>query len=117
MPKITGIELTVQEANEILTTAIETGAIGYWANDYGPVTITRGTVTGDIIKAVIRAVGADSKPHTYTITSDEINAAVQKIAADGQYTSLIQDIAEGDVDADGADVIVQIACFGEGLYS
>lgn len=118
MAKITSIELSEQDARDILTTAIEAGyyGIGYWANDHGPITIDRDRQTLDITRAQFKAENEQGVVRNYDITTAKIQKAAQKIAQDEHYAGLISDIIEGDVDSDGADNIVQFACFGKVIY-
>jgi hypothetical protein len=116
MPKVTGIELTEQEARDILTTAIEGRGIQYWASDYGVIYIERDPETLDITQAKITADNSKDEKKTYVVDTDLIKWAVIEIAKSGTWGELIGDIVNEDVDADGADTIVQYACFGEVIY-
>ena len=118
MAKITGIEITEQEARDILTTAVESGTYGiaYWAAEHEGFDYWRDPKTHDIVRIKIVADNQKDEKKTYIVDTDLIKWAVIEIAKSGTWNNLIGDIVEQDVDSDGADIIVQFACFGEVIY-
>lgn len=123
-----------QLALDVMTNAIETGAIGYWATMYERPTRVKledGEI-GDIES--FKIVDSDSdvtEPlRTYTVEPNSILAAMEKIMkGEAPVRSdlrqnigvmyLLEDYCADGVpggDAETDDVIVQIACFGELVY-
>ena len=124
-----------QFLTDILTTAVE-GGITYWAavTEYrwwSP-TLDGGTAAHDdgIATGYATITDAEGEGRCYRVTTDTIAAALRTINAgplgglDEKTRRLIvaNDHANGDaehfdvIDADSADVIVQVACFGDVVY-
>jgi hypothetical protein len=118
MAKITGIELTEQEARDILTTAVESGLYGiaYWATEHPGFDFWRDAETLDITRIKIVADNDKGETKTYDITTEKIKEAVAQIAQENGMPELVASILEEDVDSEGADIIVQVACFGQVIY-
>jgi hypothetical protein len=116
MAKISTRNITAQNVEDILDTAGY--GIGYWAstatvNENGSYTFTE---VGDYSDP------ADHKEHT--ITRAQIKSATVKLAEEGwgditrAFTNWTREdgIDCGDIDSVAADVIVQVAAFGEVVY-
>lgn len=91
---------------DILITAIE-GGINYWAEvtDYSP--------DGDRPFAVIREIeGRDE----YRLTPTAMTAAANKVVTLYPNTRAAGYIRTDNIDAEAADMIAQVACFGELVY-
>lgn len=108
---------TDEELSDILCTAVE-GGIGYWSR----VSAVNG---GE------RYISVDLEPNedtdldfgTTTINLKRLQQAIDHIVAARETVNLRSDIVKsivsgdpGDIDADGADAIVQFAMFGELVY-
>lgn len=112
--KILQVQLTDQECYDILTNAIETRAIQYWACEYGLINIWRDKEL-NITKAVFHADGADGKKHKYTITPATIRRGVKVLLNLGNYLT-IDDPNDPDFDTEDDDNIIQVGLFGEIIY-
>lgn len=121
---------------DILTTAVE-GGIGYWSaassydwdcavEDRG-VTLVIDDVSAD--EVVIPTITSDVDTVTVRLTLRDIDRGVKKViggAVPKTYSSLVEnaltlrdtcpDNGLGDIDADVADIIVQVALFGKIIF-
>lgn len=125
--KITAIEIEDQEAADILTTAIESNGIRYWACNFGVIDIWRNDKEtenanvddGYIVKARFKADKEDGagKPVLYTIDLESIKKAVSlALLPKHRIDALISQLVRQNIDSEGADVILQLACFEEVIY-
>lgn len=114
----TSVELTLQERIDILTDAVETGAIRYWAATEGRISITRDPETSEVTRLEFKAYNDDSTLVTFTLTPASIQAGVNKVLENTfQVRDDIRDsIVTADIDSEATDVIVQAFCFGEIIY-
>lgn len=117
------VELPVQNCYDAMTTAVE-GAINYWltdsdGDDFHDVDVKRNEQS-DVV--LIAFAGKDGK--RYSISPSEIAVAWTRIikCEANVRADLVRMIAglacpdDCDIDAEGADVLVQIAAFGEVVY-
>lgn len=89
---------------DILVTAIE-GGIGYWADveAYSP---ANGLAT----------IRDAEEGHVFKLTAGELTAAAKKVVELYPTSIGAEYIRQEDIDAEAADMIVQVACFGEVVY-
>lgn len=94
---------------DILITAVE-GGIGYWAkvHEYEP----------DRARAfaVITDAEDPDNPTAYTITACDLTRAAKRVREQYPHTAGARAIAEDDIDGEAADMIFQVAVFGEVVY-
>lgn len=111
------LNLTTQDRLDILTDAIETGAIAYWANDYGPITIERNQDL-DITQAKFSANNAAGEKTDYIVNAETIQAGINRILEPGFEINpeIIDQIVAGDNDDQSCDCIIQAALFGQLVY-
>jgi hypothetical protein len=114
----TKVTLNQEERLDILTDAIENGAIQYWACDFGAITIQRHEETGLITQAVFEAEDKDGIRHHYKVTAQTIQVGVEKLMREGFEVAgwIKSQILTGDNDVNTADAIIQAALFGELVY-
>ena len=98
--------MNTMTGTDLLITAVE-GGINHWARvrEYhhtGPHRFATVTDTTD--------------GGTYTITPGDMRAACQKVLKLYPNSVAARDIREDHVDADDADLIFQVACFGRAVY-
>lgn len=127
MAKISTRNITDENVDDIMTTAAY-GAITYWAEE--PTQADFDAAKPD--QHVIRVNDEDDYdgPQTFWLTPAKIRQAIVEVA-EGRHTNdtiagyvrqafrdwTAEDgIDTGDIDADAADCIVQVACFGEVVY-
>lgn len=110
---------TEQELSDILTTAIE-GGIGYWSEVYDLKRSDKMTVTSVTIKPNEESEGDFGY---MVITSSRLQQAIDHIVSSRDTVNLRADIVRsicsgyaGEIDAEGADCIMQFAMFGELKY-
>jgi hypothetical protein len=114
--KIIKVVLTEEESKDILTTALESGAIGYWAN------VIRVTRDGEanVIHMLIEAspTGNDNDMVNYSIGTNTIQHGVDNLLAEGFNISdrVRESLLADDVDSDCADCIIQAALFNDLVY-
>lgn len=117
---------------DIITTAIE-GGTGYWAQvlqyqyslDDGEVTVYAGALAeGHIAHAILRPID-DPDAEGMELTLDDIARGIGKITrGDARINPELRRLIDaasrendaGDIDADAADAITQIALLGELTY-
>ncbi|OPZ63957.1 MAG: hypothetical protein BWY85_01427 [Firmicutes bacterium ADurb.Bin506] len=108
-----------EELTDILTTAVE-GGIGYWSviTDY-----TRAEDLGwtSVCLTPDEEGKGDFLPKWVLL--DDIQQAIDKIVSERETINVRKDIVEavcsgdpGNIDSEGADVIVQLAMFGKLVY-
>lgn len=119
-----------QLAHDVMTNAVETNAIGYWATMHERATRVQldDDLPGDICE--FRIIESEDGEKTYTVEANSILAAMEKIMK-GEVSIrsdirknigvmyLMEDYCAEGVqggDAETDDCIVQIACFGELVY-
>ena len=109
--------LTRQEKLDILTTAIESNGIQYWACDYGRITIARDSER-NITKAVFEADNASGERERYTVTPTVIQKGVNVLLSPGFEIrdDIKKNIITSNVDDEASDCIVQAGLFGELVY-
>lgn len=124
-----------QLALDVMTNAIETGAVGYWAiMSESPERLPLDDgIPGDICKVLLEefdeSTGQPIEPRrVYEITPQKVISAMKKISSDAiRINSALQnrikvmldanDYCEGEGgDAESDEVILQVACFGEIVY-
>lgn len=124
MAKIDANLITDENVDDVMMTAAY-GGITYWATQPTSADFARAKDGEHVIRE------DDSEDATaFYLTSDKIRQAIVEIA-EGQHTNdTIRDYVRsafdnwtaedgidcGDIDADAADCIVQVACFGEVVY-
>lgn len=104
-----GILIPHADVADIWDTA--TVVCGYWAADMQG-------AHGDPGAYYVRERVTAGAAHDYAFTGRDIATAVARIIA-GRIPvapSIRQDITDGDYDGDAADVIIQVAAFGEIVY-
>jgi len=111
------LNLNKQERLDILTDAIETNAIQYWACNYGAILIWR-TDDLTIAKAEFYADNAKDKKIFYRLTHALIQTGINRVLdpAFQVRDDIRASILEKDNDSESCDVIIQAALFGEILY-
>jgi len=112
------IKLTRQERLDILTDAIETNAIQYWACEYGPINIWR-SKNWAIIRVGFYANNEKGEKFFYMVNHAVIQTGIDRILAPGfevrddiKYARILAD----DNDQESCDVIIQAALFGQLVY-
>lgn len=115
------VKLTDQEAADILTTAIESNGIQYWACLYDKINIWRSDkLDGSIIKAVFKTDKEEGNgtPITYTVDLKSVRRGVNLLFDPKTNVSkdILKSVIDDDIDSEGADCIIQLACFGEIIY-
>lgn len=100
--------------SEILTTAIE-GGIGYWAAiaDY------RRDGEGYWLSAKLVDANGDDEAAEFgpvTVTAGDCSKAARRVLTLYPDSRAAAAIKAGDIDGEAADLIVQVAAFGEGVY-
>jgi len=116
--KIKKVELSRQERLDILTDAIETNAIQYWACEYGPINIWRATDL-TITRAEFYADNEKGEKTFYRVNHAVIQTGVNRILNPSfQVRDDIRDarLLADDNDSESCDVIIQAALFGEIVY-
>lgn len=101
--------LTEEEATDLLSDG--SGYIGYWAS----VTHSVSDEEGNLKEITFIDDEGDGKEYTVTI-QDVREAAYRVVNEKLANKSIISDIAQGDYDADSADVVIQVAALGEVVY-
>lgn len=111
------IELSHQERLDVLTNAIESNGIQYWACEYGKINIWRDEEL-NIFKATFRADNEQGVKVLYTVTPEVIQEGVDAIFTDGFEggAQTRTDILEDNHDAWTDDTIIQAALFGKIIY-
>lgn len=90
---------------DIIITAVE-GGINYWAEILAYTSADgRGSVTL-----------ADEDGDVYTVTAGQATEAARKVVELYPNTQGADYIRVNDIDAEAADMIVQVACYGEIVY-
>lgn len=115
--KILKVELTDQECKDILTTAIESAAIQYWACDDGPISIWRDK-DDNVYKARFTAENGAGERKKFMVTLAKIRKGVKKILCGSVDIGddIVASILDDDVDQEAADCIIQAAIFGSLVY-
>lgn len=117
------VEVSKEFLNDVMTTALE-GGINYWAS----ITETKTeNVEGDTVYLSATVVDAeDEDAEEHTVTLEKLVEAIQKIVQ--PEFDLRQDIKKsiisgvlkqdaGYIDAEGADVIFQVAAMGSIVFA
>lgn len=121
--KILDLELSDKEVVSIYTTAME-GGIGYWAiaNEYKWMYLYEDW-NNDIVKELdddqVLVLLSDTEDDDFKdveLTPAKIRAGVKLLIEKYPHMYQILDGDEFNVDADGADAIVQLGLFGEIVY-
>jgi hypothetical protein len=115
----TKVILSKEDCAYILTDAIETNGIQYWACDYGKITIRRNRTGYRLIEqAQFEANDKNGERKTYTVKLPDIQRAANLILGGSVEIAerIKKQILTDDGDMESADCIVQVACFGELLY-
>jgi hypothetical protein len=126
---VLSLEVPEQNLLDALTTAVE-GGISYWVNneeDFNKVSLERDADL-NVTKLVFYGRGNvnDDDNKRYEIVPSDLVGAAQKILSrepkcevSGSITGQIATLASKDfcdIDAWGADVLVQVAAFGEVVF-
>lgn len=119
--KITGIELEDQDIAYILTDALETNAIGYWAvySDWKRIKSDDKDLDNCVEDILIKELNEEETDFTvpHLVNRETIVKGVELIVAGKVDAPRIRDmILDDDIDADGVDCIVQVGLFGEIKY-
>lgn len=111
------ITLTDEEKISILTDAIETNAIQYWACDYDKIIIQR-DAESNITRAEFFADNQEGTKMKWTITPNTIQKGINRLFTEKfQIRRDIRDaVIRFDNDAETCDCIIQAALFGELVY-
>lgn len=114
-------QVEYEDLQAIMTTAWEGGS-DYWMDNYD-IAFDRDKDTTNITELVFKATLDDTCPYptTWHIIADHIARAIDKLFERPGYEQAKQDIINnldelGAVDAETADVLVQLAVFGEVTY-
>lgn len=108
--------LNRQERLDVITTAIESRGIQYWACDYGKITIWRDKEL-NIYKAEFDADDEEGKRHHYKVTPATVQKGVDIILRDDLVNDDIRtSILDNDNDQESSDCIIQAALFGKLIY-
>jgi hypothetical protein len=111
------VSLTKQERLSILTDAIETNAIQYWACDYGPINIWRAPDL-TITRAEFHADNEKGEKTFYRVTHANIQTGIDRVLDPASQVSdnIRKSILDDDNDSESCDVIIQTALFGKIIY-
>ena len=112
--KIT-VELTQEEAQDILSTAVE-GGIDYWADT---IKIIERTEDLDYLKVEVTPDSGTPDQGPKIVSWEDIQGGVNAFLEKYQESGMREYILSGDVgnfDAEIADAIVQMIMFGELVY-
>lgn len=120
--KITGIELEEKDILYILTDALETSAISYWADEYDwdRVKSEDDDLDGCVERILIKELNKEETNFTipHTIDREIIRLGVDRIVKGEVQALLVREmILDDDIDSDGCDCIIQAGLFGEIKYS
>ena len=124
------IALTDRDAQEILTTAVESGACDYWGNVSDVERGEDGLVESFTIYDFEEGLHTKTvEEATHTVKAEQVEAACNKLLAprtnphtrrtSGEYyvnAPIRESIAMDDIDATAADCIVQMAVLGGVVY-
>lgn len=114
------VEMEPRELACILTDAIETGAIRYWANDTDEV---KGVSTVrdselNVVDIGLQIVNAQGEPVWHHVTPEKVQASINKLLADAKTPGWLRNqILREDLDAGGTDYIIQDVVFGQQVYA
>lgn len=107
---------------QLLTTAAESGALGYWAHLSNATRDAEGYITR-IKLTEHESSEDDAKRINRYLTPEDIGHAIERLANivaadDGSFPAAASHLsaALGDHDAGTADVLVQVAVFGKVVY-
>lgn len=108
--------LTRQERLDVITTAIESNGIQYWACEYGKILIWRDKDL-NIIKAEFDADNQEGEKNHYVVTPRTVQKGVDVILSEDLVRDDIRaSILECDNDQESSDCIIQAGLFGELVY-
>jgi len=110
-------DLTDEKINNILTDAVETGAIGYWIS--GCYEIKRDADL-NVIEFEIRVENEENEKQTkYLVNRDTIFEGIRRLFhKDFEISNRIKkQILDNDIDAEGTDCIIQTGLFNEIIYA
>ena len=111
-------EIPEQIILDILTCAVESG-IAYWMNEDSTNVDYKRNKAGDIVECSFDN-NATGEVISYVVKPVDILFAIQQLLRDRRYAvtdRLVHISSEDfDYDADDADVVFQMACFGEVVY-
>ena len=96
---------------DILTTAVE-GGIGYWA------TVTASKRAEDLswLEVTLEPAGDPDEFKPVTVKCGSLPEALRSFAKAHPKTRTAEYVKNDDIDAEAADVAVQVAAFGEVVY-
>lgn len=123
--KITAIELEEKDIFYILTDALESNAIGYWAQYQEWDRMPDVSIEGDdslalcVKRMSIKELNDDETDYTisHEVDRNVIIKGVERIVkGDVDAPRIREMILNDDIDADGSDCIVQAGLFGEIKY-
>lgn len=119
--KITGIELEDQDIAYILTDALETNAIGYWAqyHNWERMKSENEDLNNCVKEITIKELNDEETDFVvaHKINRNTIIRGVNLIISEKVSCPSIKEmILKDDIDADGVDCIIQAALFGEIKY-
>ncbi len=111
---------------DVLTTAVESGhdSMWYW-EDFCILDVDRDVAEYHPVKACKFIATVNDKPERWGVTIDTVHKAIQDLLNGkgdvndrilGYIRSAVKDHDAGDIDAEAADVIVQVAAFGEVVF-
>jgi hypothetical protein len=122
--KIIKIEVLFEEreAIELLTDAVETGAISAWARIGNKRRILKhkeADLVGCIQKFTVYEIGDDdSVIDTHEVSEHTLNVGVQRLFANGnKYSYTAGNVLRNDLGSDDMDLIIQLGLFDELRYS
>lgn len=104
----TTIKLSPAEAMEVLTTAVE-GGINYWAS-------VSNVRRADDLSVMHVTVHDEEDGGTFECSMEAVEAAANTVLAKYPNTAGARYLRGWDVDAEAADMVVQVMCFGEVVY-
>lgn len=110
-------KITSQEAYDILTTAIESGAIDYWACDYELFKVHRNS-EGLVTMIEFQAEDETEKVQTYRVGQRTIQRGINAVlSSDLDVADYFKTyIVTNEIDSPTSDVIIQAGIFGQILY-
>ena len=116
--KILGVEVSHRACRLIMTTAVEGGldGISYWAN----VKLLTRSQEDDLIEHFTLQDAEGNLDKVYEVTNSSINVAVKRLICDPESCDLPSTphglMDQDHFDANVADLVIQVACFGKVIY-
>lgn len=103
------LQLTEQFVKDIMVTAVE-GGIGYWS------CLTDVVRDADLNVLSIEGHDIEDEEEEFKADLKTIVLGLQMAVSEGRYIDAIKNDDAGELDADDADIILQLGVFGEVVY-